>query len=52
MGKRWNNPDFHAELAEAGGAKELVKFWRSPVFSEKFSDVPAFLLPRFTAAVA
>ena len=42
------NPDFHAELAKAGGAKELVKFWRSPVFSEKFSDVPAFLLPRFT----
>jgi hypothetical protein len=52
MGKRWKNPDSHAELAEAGGAKELVKFWRSPVFSEKFSDVPAFLLPRFREMAA
>ena len=48
MGKRWSNPDFLAELAESGGTPELVKFWRSPVFREKFSDVPAFLLPRFT----
>ena len=52
MGKRWNNPDFLAELAEAGGTPELVKFWRSPVFGEKFSDVPAFLLPRFTEMAA
>ena len=36
MGKRWNNPDFLAELAEAGGTPELVKFWRSPVFRAKF----------------
>jgi hypothetical protein len=28
------------------GAPELIKFWRSPVFGEKFSDIPAFLLPR------
>ncbi len=46
MGKRWNNPDYLAELLEAEGAPELVKFWRSPVFGEKFYDVPAFLLPR------
>ena len=52
MGKRWNNPDFLAELAEAGGAPELVKSWRSPVFGEKFSNVPAFLLPRFTEMAA
>jgi hypothetical protein len=48
MGKRWNNPDFLAELAETGGTPELVKFWRSPVFKEKFSNVPVFLLPRLT----
>jgi hypothetical protein len=29
-----------------GRPPELIKFWRSPVFREKFSDVPAFLLPR------
>jgi xanthine/CO dehydrogenase XdhC/CoxF family maturation factor len=52
MGKRWNNPDFLAGLAEAGGTPELVKFWRSPVVREKFSDVPAFLLPRFTEMAA
>jgi hypothetical protein len=46
MGKRWANPDYLAELAEAGAVPELIKFWRSPVFREKFYDVPAFLLPR------
>ena len=46
MGKRWANPDYLAELAEAEGAPELIRFWRSPVFREKFHDVPAFLLPR------
>ena len=46
MGKRWANPDYLAELAEAGPVPELIKFWRSPVFREKFYDVPAFLLPR------
>jgi hypothetical protein len=45
MGKRWNNPDFSAEVAGSGGTLE---FWRSPVFGEKFSNVPAFLLPRLT----
>jgi hypothetical protein len=48
MGKRWSDPERLAELAEAGGGPELVKFWRSPVFGEKFADVPVFLLPRFT----
>jgi hypothetical protein len=52
MGKRWNNPDFLAGLAEAGVTPELVKFWRSPVFRQKFSDVPAFLVPRFTEMAA
>jgi hypothetical protein len=52
MGKRWNNPDFLVGLAETGGTPELVKFWRSPVFREKFSDVPVFLLPRFTEMAA
>ena len=46
MGKRWNNPALLAELAETECAPELIKFWRSPVFGEKFSDVPAFLLSR------
>ncbi len=46
MGKRWNDPDYLAELAEAEDAPELIKFWRSPVFREKFHNVPAFLLPR------
>jgi hypothetical protein len=46
MGKRWDKPDYLAELAEAEDAPELIKFWRSPVFREKFCDVPAFLLPR------
>jgi len=26
----------------------LIKFWRSPVFGEKFYNVPTFLLPRVT----
>jgi hypothetical protein len=34
------------ERAGAEGAPELIRSWRSPVFREKFSDVPAFLLPR------
>lgn len=46
MGKRWTNPDYLAELAAAEGAPERVEFWRSPVFGEKFHDVPVFLLPR------
>lgn len=46
MGKRRANPDYLAELAEAEGTPELIKFWRSPVFREKFYDVPTFLLPR------
>ncbi len=44
MGKRWNKPDYLAELAKAEDAPETIKFWRSPVFGEKFYDVPAFLL--------
>ena len=36
----------------AGGTPELIKFWRSPVFREKFSNVPVFLLPRFTEMAA
>ncbi len=48
VGKRWNKPDYLAELAEAEDAPELIKFWRSPVFGEKFYDVPAFLLPRLS----
>ena len=46
MGKRWNKPDYLVELLEAEDAPELIKFWRSPVYREKFYDVPAFLLPR------
>ena len=46
MGKRWNNADFLSELLEAEDAPERIKFWRSPVFREKFHNVPAFLLPR------
>jgi hypothetical protein len=46
MGKRWNNPDLLAEQAEAEGAPDVVKFWRSPVFREEFHNVPAFMLPR------
>ena len=45
MGKRWNNPDYLAELSETEGSPELIKFWRSPVFREKFYNVPAFLVP-------
>jgi hypothetical protein len=46
MGKRWQNPELLAALAEPEGAPEMIKFWRSPVFGQKFSNVPAFLLPR------
>ena len=46
MGKRWNKPDYRVELLEAENAPELIKFWRSPVFGEKFYNVPAFLPPR------
>jgi hypothetical protein len=34
-GKRWNNPDYLSEFV-AGGAPDLIKFWRSPVFGHKF----------------
>jgi hypothetical protein len=44
--KRWNKPDYLAELLEAEDAPDVIKFWRSPVFGEKFYNVPAFLLPR------
>src|SRR5215510_5450149 len=47
-GKRWSKPDHLAELLEAEDAPELIKFWRSPVFGEKFYKVPTFLLPRVT----
>ncbi len=43
MGKRWNDPDYLSELLAAEDAHERVKFWRSPVFGEKFQNVPAFL---------
>ena len=46
MGKRWNDPDYVSELLATEGVPERVKFWRSPVFGEKFHNVPAFLLPR------
>jgi len=46
MGKRWNKPDYLVELLEAEDAPELIKFWRSPVYRERFYNVPAFLLPR------
>jgi hypothetical protein len=49
MGKRWNKPDYLVELLEAEDAPELIKFWRSPVYREKFYNVPAFLLPRLAA---
>ena len=26
----------------------MTRFWRSPIFREKFHNVPAFLLPRLT----
>jgi len=48
VGRRWNNPDYLAELAEADRAPELIKFWRAPVFREKFYNVPVFLLPRLS----
>jgi hypothetical protein len=48
VGKRWTGPGDLPERAEAEGVPELVKFWRSPVFREKFHNVPAFLLPRLT----
>ena len=40
------NPDDLFEPAQAGAVPELIKFWRSPVYREKFYNVPAFLLPR------
>lgn len=52
VGKRWNDPDYLSELAQADGAPELIKFWRSPVFKEKFYNVPAFMLPRLSAMAA
>jgi hypothetical protein len=48
MGKRWSDPGFLAELAEAEGPRALIRFWRSPVFGEKFRNVPVFLLPRLS----
>jgi hypothetical protein len=48
VGKRWNDPKYLAELREAEGGPERIKFWRSPVFGEKFYNVPAFLLPRLS----
>ena len=48
MGKRWNNPDYLSELAQAEGIPELIKFWRTPVFREKLYNVPAFMLPRLS----
>ena len=48
MGKRWNNPDYLSELTEAEGGPDLIKFWRSPVFREKFYNIPRFLLPRLS----
>ena len=48
MGQRWNNPDYLAELAKADDAPELIKFWRAPVFREKFYNIPVFLLPRLS----
>jgi hypothetical protein len=52
MGKRRADPDYLAGRAEAEGAPELIKFWRSPVFREKLYDVPAFLLPRLAEMAA
>jgi hypothetical protein len=46
VGKRWNDPDYLSELLAAEDAPEMVRFWRSPVFREKFCNVPAFLIPR------
>jgi hypothetical protein len=48
VGKRRAGPGDPPERAEAEGVPELIKFWRSPVFREKFHNVPAFLLPRLT----
>jgi hypothetical protein len=46
VGKRWNDPDYLLELAEADGLPERIPFWRSPVFRIKLQRVPAFLVPR------
>ncbi len=51
MGKRWDDPEYVSELLATEDAPERVKFWRSPVFGEKFSDIPAFLLPRLAELV-
>ena len=37
-----------AALAQAEGAPELIRFWRTPVFREKLYNVPAFMLPRLS----
>ena len=52
MGKRWANPGYLAELAEAEDAPEVIKLWRTPVFREKLHDVPAFLLSRLSEMAA
>jgi hypothetical protein len=48
VGKRWNDPEYLSELAQAEGSPRLIKFWRSPVFREKFRNVPAVLLARLS----
>ena len=48
MGKRWNDPDYLSELTQTEGSPRLIKFWRSPVFREKFHNVPAVMLPRLS----
>jgi hypothetical protein len=40
--------DYLSESTEQSGSAELIKFWRSPVFREKFHNVPAVLLPRLS----
>ena len=37
---------------DAEGLGDLVGFWRTPVFGEKLSGVPAFLLPRLAEMAA
>jgi hypothetical protein len=48
VGKRWNNPEYLSKLTQTEGSPRLIKFWRSPVFREKFRNVPAVLLPRLS----
>jgi hypothetical protein len=40
------NPGQPPRWADDEDAPELVKAWRSPVFNQKFQQVPVFLLPR------